>query len=157
MADIRQQNNASVDESSELEVLLALRENIFKTLKVGSFAEVKSIDEDNKTAMVTLFPAYKNEIEITISVTTTASVEIQEHDLVVVLFLDTNFRSSLRQALKQQKRAGLDTNDITMHSINYGVIIASMSREYTPIEMIPILNKEIEEMFEEVQYAISTR
>lgn len=146
MADTRYQNS-SIQDTSELEVLLALKENIFKTLKVGSFGQVKSIDEENSIAEVVLFPSYKNEIEVTIFATISTSISVKELDVVVVLFLDNNFKQSLKQTLKEQRRTGLDTKEITLHSINYGVIIASMSKGYVPYEMIPITNEEIDEAF----------
>lgn len=144
MADNRYQNKLESNDS-ELDVLLALKENIFKDLKVGSFAQVKTINEEEETASVTLFPAYKEEIEINISVAITRSVSIQENDVVVVLFLDTNFKQTLRQTLRQQKRAKLQTDVVELHSINYGVVIASMSR--SDIKIDSITNREIDILF----------
>jgi len=144
MADMRMQNS-NTRESSELDVLLALKDNIFKNLKVGSFAQVKSVNEEDNTASVVLFPAYKNTSEITISVTICKSVIVKEDDVVVILFLDTNFKQSLKQTIKQQKRNGLDASIIEMHSINYGVVIASMSRSDINIESIT--NREIDILF----------
>lgn len=144
MADNRFQNT-STSNNSELDVLLALKENIFKNLKVGSFGQVKSINEEENIASVVLFPAYKDNIEITISVSICKSVIVKENDIVVVIFLDNNFKQSLRQTLKQQKRSNLNSDIIEMHSINYGVIIASMSRSEITIESIT--NEEIDMLF----------
>ena len=147
MADIRYQNT-SVKNDSELDVLLALKENIFKNLKVGSFGQVKKVNEEDNTASVVLFPAYKNNIEISINVTICKNLVIKEDDVVVILFLDTNFKQSLRQTLKQQKRSSLDTSIVEMHSINYGVVIASMSRSDIDIESIT--NREIDILFNNI-------
>lgn len=144
MADNRYQNTP-IKNDSELDVLLALKENIFKNLKVGSFGQVKNINEEDNTASVVLFPAYKNNIEITISVTICKNVIVKKDDVVVILFLDTNFKQSLRQTIKQQKRSSLDTSIVEMHSINYGVVIASMSR--TDIDIESITNNEIDILF----------
>ena len=144
MADRRYQNTPMRNDS-ELDVLLALKENIFKNLKVGSFGQVKSVNEEDNTASVVLFPSYKDSIEITISVTICKSVIVKEDDVVVILFLDTNFKQSLKQTIKQQKRSGLDTSIVEMHSINYGVVIASMSR--TDVNIESITNREIDILF----------
>lgn len=134
-------------DTSELDVLLTLKKNIFKNLKVGSFGQIKSIDNDEQTAMVSLFPAYKNETEITISATISKNINVQANDIVVILFLDTNFKTTLKQALKQQKRTTLDTTNLILHDINYGVIISSMTREYIPYEIDSITNEQIDDMF----------
>lgn len=152
MPDIRFKQNTTTD-YSELEVLLALKDNIFKNLKVGSFAQVVSVNTEDNTAQVILFPSYKGDIDVTISVIIPKSVLVSVDDTVVVLFLDTNFKQTLKQTIKKQKRSQLETTNVVLHSLNYGVIIASMSQGGspgpgpTPTDMEPLTNEQIDSMF----------
>ena len=145
MADVNYKNSMIYD-TSELEVLMSLKRNIFKSLKVASIGKVKDIRDDE--ALVTLFPTYKNEVEISIWARIAKSVTVEVDDIVVILFLDRNFKQSLKQTLREEQRTLLEVNNIQLHEYNNGIIIANINRQSGGgINMIPITDEEIEECF----------
>jgi len=146
MPDIRFNKNQNYD-TSELEVLMSLKRNIFRNLKVGSLGEVKEIN-DNNEALVTLFPAYKNEVEISIWTQISKSANVQVEDVVVILFLDRNFKQSLRQTLRREKRTGLELTNVQLHDYHNAIIIANVNRSSGGgSDMYPITDVEIDLCF----------
>lgn len=121
MPDIRHQNK-EIHCDSDLDVLLALKTNIFKTLKVATLAQVVSVDNDTVTA--TIFPLYKDEDELNLEVQKLKNIEVSKGDIVLILFLDRNFNQNLKQTQNNQTRTKLiDSKDNFLHSLKYGVII----------------------------------
>ncbi len=119
--DSRIKNQNNITDNDELEVLLALKRNIFKSLKVSSLAQVKEVN--NSTISVVLFPIYSDETEITIECCKLKDLEINKDDIVLVLFLDRNFKQNLNQLKNNQNKTNLNSNNIELHSLKYGIII----------------------------------
>ena len=106
-----------------LRVLLTLKDNIFKDLKVATLAKVNSFDEETHTCVVTPFPLFEDEQQKTISCLNFLSVNAD--DVVVVLFIDRNFIQNLKQFLSQQRLSYL--KDKTLHSEKFGIVIQALN------------------------------
>lgn len=119
--DARRQGNRGISKNDDLEVLLALKRNILRDLKVASLGIVKSI-KDN-IIKVNLFPTYTNESEITIDCYCLKSLEVNKDNVVLVLFLDRNFIQNLNQKNNNQQLTKIDSKNIELHSLKYGVVI----------------------------------
>lgn len=119
--DARRQGNRGISKNDDLEVLLALKRNILRDLKVASLGIVKSI-KDN-IIKVNLFPTYTNESEITIDCYCLKNLEVSKDNVVLVLFLDRNFIQNLNQKNNNQQLTKVDSKNIELHSLKYGVVI----------------------------------
>lgn len=119
--DARRQGYRGISKNDDLEVLLALKRNILRDLKVASLGIVKSI-KDN-IIKVNLFPTYTNESEITIDCYCLKNLEVNKDNVVLVLFLDRNFIQNLNQKNNNQQLTKIDSNNIELHSLKYGVVI----------------------------------
>lgn len=119
--DVRRQGYRGISKNDDLEVLLALKRNILRDLKVASLGIVKSI-KDN-IIKVNLFPTYTNESEITIDCYCLKNLEVNKDDVVLVLFLDRNFIQNLNQKNNNQQLTKVDSKNIELHSLKYGVVI----------------------------------
>lgn len=119
--DARRQGYRGISKNDDLEVLLALKRNILRDLKVASLGIVKSI-KDN-IIKVNLFPTYTNESEITIDCYCLKNLEVNKDNVVLVLFLDRNFIQNLNQKNNNQQLTKVDSRNIELHSLKYGVVI----------------------------------
>lgn len=119
--DARRQGYRGISKNDDLEVLLALKRNILRDLKVASLGIVKSI-KDN-IIKVNLFPTYTNESEITIDCYCLKNLEVNKDNVVLVLFLDRNFIQNLNQKNNNQQFTKVDSKNIELHSLKYGVVI----------------------------------
>lgn len=119
--DARRQGYRGISKNDDLEVLLALKRNILRDLKVASLGIVKSI-KDN-IIKVNLFPTYTNESEITIDCYCLKNLEVNKDNVVLVLFLDRNFIQNLNQKNNNQQLTKIDSKNIELHSLKYGVVI----------------------------------
>lgn len=119
--DSRIKSAKNINKSDDLEVLLALKKNIFRDLKVASLGQVKEVNDSNIS--VSLFPTYSNESELYINCYKLNNLEINKNDVVLVLFLDKNFIQNLNQIKNNQTKSTLDSNNIELHSLKYGIII----------------------------------
>lgn len=119
--DARRQGYRGISKNDDLEVLLALKRNILRDLKVASLGIVKSI-KDN-IIKVNLFPTYTNESEITIDCYCLKNLEVNKDNVVLVLFLDRNFIQNLNQKNNNQRLTKVDSKNIELHSLKYGVVI----------------------------------
>ena len=119
--DARRQGYRGISKNDDLEVLLALKRNILRDLKVASLGIVKSI-KDN-IIKVNLFPTYTNESEITIDCYCLKNLEVNKDNVVLVLFLDRNINQNLKQKNNNQQLTKVDSKNIELHSLKYGVVI----------------------------------
>lgn len=119
--DARRQGYRGISKNDDLEVLLALKRNILRDLKVASLGIVKSI-KDN-IIKVNLFPTYTNESKITIDCYCLKNLEVNKDNVVLVLFLDRNFIQNLNQKNNSQQLTKVDSKNIELHSLKYGVVI----------------------------------
>lgn len=120
MADIRYET-INTEQPDLLSVLLALKENIMIELNVATIGKVRSIE--GQTAKVQLYPAIKNEQPQTIYSIISSNLDVNVNDIVVVLYLDRNFISALKK-LKQNQNPSSISDDVILHSKEYGIIIS---------------------------------
>lgn len=122
--DTRRQGNNGVNKNDELEVLLALKRNIFRDLKVASLGQVKEVGDS--IIKVIPFPTYSNESEITIDCFKLKNIEVEKNDVVLVLFLDRNFIQNFKQIKNNQVKTKLDSKNVELHSTKYAIIIGTL-------------------------------
>lgn len=114
--------------SDFLRVLLTLKKNIMRDLKVATLGIVKGVDDVNQQVTVQTFPLIENEMTKNISCVNGCPDTLQEKDIVLVLFLDRNFIQNLKQAKKNQARTELKENN-DLHSEKYGIVISKIFGE----------------------------
>lgn len=122
MSDTRK-NESLYDENDLLTVLLTVKSNILRDLKVASLGVVKEIEDNNY--IVKLFPLLQNENEKTILCFKLKDMTIVKDDVVLILFTDRNFIQNLKQIKLNQTLTKL-TENYDLHSHNYGIIIGKL-------------------------------
>lgn len=122
MSDTRK-NESLYDENDLLTVLLTVKSNILRDLKVASLGVVKEIEDNNY--VVKLFPLLQNENEKTILCFKLKDITIVKNDVVLILFTDRNFIQNLKQIKLNQTLTKL-TENYDLHSHNYGIIIGKL-------------------------------
>lgn len=122
MSDTRK-NESLYDENDLLTVLLTVKSNILRDLKVASLGVVKEIEDNNY--IVKLFPLLQNENDKTILCFKLKDITIVKDDIVLILFTDRNFIQNLKQIKLNQTLTKL-TENYDLHSHNYGIIIGKL-------------------------------
>lgn len=117
------------------ELLLVVKQNIIKSIKVATLAEVQNIDLNTGLVTVRPFPLIDGENNKLITCLTSSIPQINQNeqkiinlinilnkqDIVLVLFLDRNSLQSFKQYQKNQKQSVL-LQDSEFHSDKYGII-----------------------------------
>ena len=94
-----------ITDSSALSLLLALKKNVMKDLKVAEIGIVTKIDSNGiQCSLLNTQQGY-------IICQKLKDLIISENDKVLILFTDTDFRQSKAQESE------------TLHNINYGIVI----------------------------------
>lgn len=138
--DSKYANTKSV-QGGLLDVMLALKSNIMKALKVATLAEVQSVDTKTQIVKVKPFPLIEGESEKIIECGTTMIPALQDNsftfvnfvnklskkDIVLVVFLDRNSSQNLSQAKKKQKLSTLKENS-ELHSDKFGIVVALVNK-----------------------------
>lgn len=138
--DSKYANTKSV-QGGLLDVMLALKSNIMRALKVATLAEVQSIDSKTQIVKVKPFPLIEGESEKIIECETIMTPAMQDNsftfvnlanklskkDIVLVVFLDRNSSQNLSQAKKKQKLSTLKENS-ELHSDKFGIIVALVNK-----------------------------
>lgn len=109
--------------SDFLRVLLALKENIMKDLHVAEICKVTSVS-DNQIIVNPI-----NNLDFKIFCISLENIQVNINDIVIVLFTNNDFRKNLKR-LKSNLNPQKD-NTITLHSLEYGIIIAKLFRDET--------------------------
>lgn len=118
------------------DVIMALKQNIMKSLNVATLAQVQSIDEQNQIIKVKPFPLIEGESEKFIecyscmipiydnkSITWISLLgQLNKKDVVLVVFLNRNSSQNLRQIKKSLNLTTLKENS-ELHSDKFGVIV----------------------------------
>lgn len=115
--------------SSLLDVLKALRQNIFKNLKVATLGIVKQVDATHKTLSVQVFP--KDEEAKTTSLISCRYLNegATVGDIVLVLFLDRNFLANLSRienGINDVQTVSSNVSTENLHSEKFGIAIKTL-------------------------------
>lgn len=129
-------------ESNLNDVTSNSRRNFGKNLYVASMAKITSADATNRSYGVELFPTFKSDTstngqEISVKALTqfwgitenSVSPELNVGDIVLVLFLDLDYKDSLEYMLTYDgDNPVIPTveNDILTHTKDYGIIIGKV-------------------------------
>ena len=108
-----------------LKVLLTLKDNINRDLKVGTLAKIVSYDNQTHKAIVSPFPLEKGKQEYYIEAyTLNNNNEYKANDIVAILFVDKDFRQNLSEIHNTKNSLSSISENSKLHSNEYGVIIA---------------------------------
>lgn len=113
------------NENTLLDVLLVLKDAIFKSLKVATLAIVQSVDSTNKILTVHQFPQETEQTSAIQCRYLNDDSVINKGDIVLVLFLDMNFLANLRK-LQKGVDVILQNADETRHSEKFGIAIKTL-------------------------------
>lgn len=134
--------NSKTVQGGLLDVVMALKANIMKSLNVATLAEVQQIDTKTKTLKVKPIPLIEGESEkniecftlVAINKNSDGSIEykdladyVSKRDIVLVVFLNRNSSQVLTQAKNKQKFTTLKEND-ELHSDKFGIVIGIVNK-----------------------------
>ena len=102
--------------SDFLRVLLALKSNVMKDLNVAELAIVNQIKND------TYYCSLINSSNITLNCIKLKNLQVQENDIVLVIFTNTDFRQNLKRIKSNQKTIDNVTNE-NLHNKSYAIIV----------------------------------
>ena len=108
----------NVVSSDFLKVLLALKKNTFKDLNVAELATVTKILNNDITCNLL------NNQDTFVICRKLQGLEIQENDIVVILFTNTDFRENLSRYENSQPLINKESD--LLHSKSYGIIIGKI-------------------------------
>lgn len=100
--------------SDFLKVLLALKKNVMKDTNVADVCIVNKVDDS-------IYCAPVNNSNVTIVCDKLNNLNVSQNDIVVVLYMNSDFRQNLKRF--KQNQPLMNVNSEQMHSLNYGVII----------------------------------
>ena len=99
----------------------AIIDNVMRNLHVAALGIVTKVTTND--IYVKVVPTNENETEKEISVINGTSEELQKDDVVLVLFLDSDFRTNLEQ-IKANNTKNLQKNkNLEKHTEKFGIII----------------------------------
>lgn len=115
--------------TSLVDLLSKSKQTTSELINVATLARIKSISEEFDESIgygklvVTPFPIDTNN-EISLEVYAITDREYEENDLVVILFMDSDFRNNLKYGSTPIK-----VTSTTKHSKMYGVIVAPTEKK----------------------------
>lgn len=115
-------------------VLDALKSNILRNTHVATFAQVKAIESNNRV-LVEFIPKIKDSTSY-VYVYNASPFEVKVDDLVIVLFMDKNFKINLRQYQSNYELTEIEAN--VLHSIEFGVIITVYNGTISTQDTYPV-------------------
>lgn len=101
--------------SNLLDVALALKENIFRTLNCADVLMVNEVNDDSYVC------TKLNDSSLAFNCIALSGQSYQQGDIVLCIFADTDFRVNLTKVQNGKKPSQFITLD--RHSLSYGVII----------------------------------
>lgn len=143
--DTKYAKNASF-QGGLTDVLIALKNNIFRNLNVATIGEVISTDESDNTVQVKLLPQASGEISKNITCNSlsfpviktqndTETIEwrsyasvLEMHDLVLVLYTNRNSSQNIKQHSMNATYSALSKDRLELHSDKFGVVIGLVSK-----------------------------
>lgn len=137
--------NSKSAQGGLLDVVMALKANIMKSLNVATLAEVQNVDTKKDIIKVKPFPLIEGEsekviecysLEVMLNNTKYESLTkyISKKDIVLVVFLNRNSSQNLIQAKKKQTLTTLKENS-ELHSDKFGVVIGVVNKYETAVEV----------------------
>ena len=109
-------------------VLDALKNNIMRNTHVATFGIVKETNDD--VAYVEFLPIIDKNNTTNVMCFNASPFALEVNDLVIVIFMDRNYRQNVKQYLADKALSELNIGDI-LHSMEYGVIISKVGAEIT--------------------------
>lgn len=122
-------------DSSLAKVLDALKSNIMRNTHVATLGIIKQLNNDN-TAYVQFIPENKNEDSSNVICYNASPFKLTINDLVVVIFIDKDFKHVLNQYNKNM--ALTKQGDDVLHSIEHGVIITKYNGTISSKDTYPV-------------------
>jgi len=128
------------------DVLVALKNNIFRNLNVATIGEVVSINTSDNTIQVKLLPQASGEISRNITCNSlsfpivktqddTETIEWRSytsilaiHDLVLVLYTNRNSSQNIKQHSMNTTYSNLSKERLELHSDKFGIVIGLISK-----------------------------
>lgn len=109
-----------------MEVLMALERKTLRDANVASLGTITALNES--TASCNVFPLMESESEQQVDCRYLESLagNIAVGDIVVILFLDRDFRERLDAKLNGKSRSYVVSRNSEMHTKKYGIIIGKM-------------------------------
>ena len=104
--------------SDFLRVLMALKSNVMKDTNVAEIAIVSQINGDEISCNLL------NDNNIKVVCVSLHGISINEGDVVLIIFTNTDFRTNLKRYKQSQATYKIEAD--TLHSKNYGVIIGKI-------------------------------
>lgn len=114
--------------SDFLKVLLTLKDNIMKSTNVCMIGKVERIDNEKYVV------SNINNSKLKISCSKVKNLTVEKDNIVVVLFTDEDNRTNLSRISKDTKTQ--DSNTTTLHSLDYGIIVAIITGQTIDINAL---------------------
>lgn len=121
MTNDRQSGNKS-NQGSFLDVMMALKRNVMRDLNVADLVQITQVGTSIKASLLT------NPTQV-IECVTLQNLDIQQNDIALAIFTNTDFRVNLEKYKNGQKIQKLDNS--TLHSKNAAVIVGLVYRKQT--------------------------
>lgn len=118
-------NGNKTQSNDFLQILLAVKRNTMKETHVSTVATVVSIDAANMIASCKRLTSRNTDLLCIIPY----DMDVQQGDIVCVLFTDDDFRVNLTKIKNNASYADVETS--TLHSLEYGIVIKIIHRTVT--------------------------
>lgn len=125
------------------DVLIALKDNIFRNLNVATIGEVVSINTSDNTVQVKLLPQASGESSRNITCNSLSFPVVKAdnniewksyasvlniHDLVLVLYTNRNSSQNIKQHSMNTTYSALSKDKLELHSDKFGVVIGLINK-----------------------------
>lgn len=155
--DTKYANNGSF-QGGLTDVIVALKNNIFRTLNVASIGEVTNVNSSSNTVEVKLLPQLSNEQSKTVTCNcilfpTSIQAEVEDkdgnkqtitqiqwtsyckelatHDIVLVIYTNRSSSQNITQSNNDAKYSLLMSNNVELHSDKFGVVVGIITKRGT--------------------------
>lgn len=116
---MNKKNNERPNEQTALDVCMALKGNVMRSLNVAELGIIKEINESNYRCKLI-------NSDIQIECNAIMNLELQVNDVVLIIFTNNNYKNNLKRVKDNKQTITLDVNNL--HSLEYGMILALVYR-----------------------------
>lgn len=102
-----------------VEIFKSFQNKINRDMKVASLAKVTEVKDQYVNAVY--YPVGEKDSSLTISAWNISKLDLEINDIVLIVFLDRDFRSYTNDIDKNNPPA---TSDVYLHNISFGVVVA---------------------------------